>query len=168
MVACASGCGNPETTPFDPSECSLAFNTTFDTFRSWKAYPYVVTDVNDGPVHVTGPRTEYINKVPPHGSTAYPVSTIIAKEVGASDPDPANHHIFAMVKRGCDFDVAGAKGWEWMEIKEDPGGNSIIWRGVGPPAGEQYGGDPNTCNTCHVACSDNDAVCSTQIRLANF
>ena len=35
------------------------------------------------------------------------------------------------------------------------------WRGLGPPNGESYGGDPNACNTCHQTCGAGfDFVCA--------
>jgi hypothetical protein len=44
----------------------------------------------------------------------------------------------------------------------------VVWRGVGPPSGEAYGGDPTACNTCHAAARDNDSVLSSRIRLSAF
>jgi hypothetical protein len=73
-----------------------------------------------------------------------------------------------MAKRGCGFNAAGARGWEWMELSETPDGVTVVWRGLGPPAGEVYGGDPAGCNSCHAACSDNDSVCSSPLRLTGF
>ena len=52
----------------------------------------------------------------------------------------------------------GARDWEWFEIIEDP--TTIVWRGLGPPNGESYGGDPDACNSCHTQCAGNDFVCS--------
>jgi hypothetical protein len=156
-AACTDGGGSD-------SSCFLAFNAQVAGFRSWTSFSFD-GGTEDASVHIAGPRTEYINDLPPHASTTFPVGTIIVKEVGANDP--ANHHLFAMVKRGCDFNAGGAVGWEFMELQEGTT-TSIIWRGVGPPAGENYGGDPNGCNGCHAACSDNDSVCSSAIRLSSF
>ena len=47
-----------------------------------------------GFVHVAGGRIEHINKIPPHGSTEFPVGTIIVKEI------PSQDQIFAMAKVG--------------------------------------------------------------------
>ena len=167
MVAARPAAGIRDHALRSVGECSLAFNMNFDSFRSWKSYPYVVTAVSERP----RPRDRTAHRVPstalrPAWEHGVPGRHDHREGGGRERSRSHDHHIFAMVKRGCDFDVAGAKGWEWMEIKEDGAGNSIIWRGVGLPAGEQYGGDPNAgVTTCHVACSDNDAVCSTQIRL---
>lgn len=163
VAACA---GNGDASSSSSSGCFLAFGSQFDGFRLWKSYAYDSAGEGDASVHVSGPRTEYVNELPPAGSTSFPVGTMIVKEVGVDDP--ANHHLFAMVKRGCDFNANGAKDWEFMELQEQAPGAIIIWRGVGPPAGENYGGDPSGCNSCHAACSDNDSVCSTYIRLSGF
>jgi hypothetical protein len=166
IAACSSGEGDSSSISASSNSCFLAFAAQFDGFRSWTSYHYEGTDEGDGGVHVAGPRTEYVNRPPPRGSTAFPVGTIIVKEVGAGDP--ANHHLFAMAKRGCDFNAQGAKDWEWIELTEAAPGATVLWRGVGPPAGETYGGDPTGCNSCHAACTDNDSVCSTRVRLSGF
>lgn len=168
-IAGAAACSASDSASNDPDAspgCLIAFDAQYDGFRSWMSYRYDGVAEGDAGVHVAGPRTEYIESSPPHGSTTFPVGTIIVKEVGANDP--ANHHIFAMVKRGRGFNAAGATGWEWMEIEDLPPGGHILWRGVGPPVGEVYGGNPTGCNSCHEACNDNDSVCSTHIRLSNY
>ena len=166
-AACAAAlaCGGGDPAPADSSGCFLAFDSQFDGFRGWTSVTFDGGADGDAGIHVAGPRTEYINHEPPDGSTAFPVGTLVVKEVGAADPNPANHHLFTMAKRGCDFDAAGAKGWEFIELKEATGGATILWRGVGPPAGETYGGDPNGCNSCHAACTNNDSICSSHLRL---
>ncbi len=148
------------------STCFLAFDAAYAGFRSWSSHTFDVGVAGDAGLHVGGPRTEYVNRLPPAGSTSFPIGTVIVKEVGAGDP--ANHRLFAMVKRGCNFNASGATGWEFMEIREASTGAGIVWRGVGPPAGENYGGDPNGCNACHGACRDNDSVCSAHLRLSTF
>jgi hypothetical protein len=164
IPACSSGGGDPA------DACFQAFVPQLASFRSWTSYAYQGTTQGDPQsfvaVHTSGPRTEYINTAPPHGSTAFPEGTIIVKELGANDPP--NHHLFTMVKRGCGFNAGGAKGWEWMEIKEDGSGVSILWRGAEPPAGEAYSSDASSCNSCHTGCTDNDSVCSPKIRLASY
>jgi hypothetical protein len=162
-AACSAASADPSSP--DPAGCFLAFNPQFDGFRSWTAFHYDGGDDGAG-VHVSGPRVEYIEQAPPHGSASFPVGTLIVKEVGIDDP--ANHHLFAMVKRGCGFNAGGATGWEWMELDEAPPGATIRWRGGAPPAGETYAGAPAGCNSCHAACTDNDSVCSAYIRLSNF
>jgi hypothetical protein len=114
-------------------------------------------------VHVT----EYLNQVPDPDATEFPLSTIIVKEALASDDSST---VFARVKRGGGYNT-GAPGWEWFELQsldDERDGAIIVWRGVGPPAGEAYGGDPNGCNVCHSACADNDGVCSPPLVLGKF
>jgi len=174
----ASGCGG---VAGDPASCVtsnedaglptsstfLAFDSNFGGFRRWPSFPVPGTSEVDS-VHVMGPRVEYVNYTPPHGSTAFPVGTIIVKEtaVGAL-PDRT---VFAMVKRGGDTNTSGAKDWEWFDLKNvDDTCVTIIWRGVGPPAGETYGGDPNaSCNSCHLNSKANDFVQSAALQLGNF
>jgi hypothetical protein len=163
LAAACSGAGDASSP--DAGACFVAFNPTFDGFRNWKSYAYTAPSEGSSGVHIEGPRTEYIQAVPPHGSTSFPVGTVIVKEVDANDP--LTHHIYAMVKRGCDFNAGGATNWEWMELTEAAPGATILWRGAAPPAGETYLGS-TTCNPCHVACPDNDDVCSQYIRLSNY
>jgi hypothetical protein len=120
----------------------------------------------DGGIH-SGPLTVYWNRAPVAGSTSFPVGTIIVKE--GDSGDLTTRQIFAMVKRGGDFNPTGAVGWEWFELKNiDEDSDAIVWRGVGPPAGERYGGDPATCNDCHAQAASNDCVWSSALQLAGF
>ncbi len=158
-VGCGSGGGDDA-----PPETFLAFATSFAPFRSWTSFH------SDGPADdgtftpdVLGPRTQYISKLPPSGSTEFPVGTLIVEA-----RESATMKIFAAVKRGGGFNAGGAANWEWFELQEDP--VAIVWRGLGPPAGDTYGGDPDGgCNACHMKCgSDNDFVCSPKLSLATF
>ena len=142
----------------------LAFSTTFAPFRGWAAF------ASDGPPDdgrfppdVLGPRTQYLNKRPPRGAAEFPVGTVIVEARESGD-----HKIFAAVKRGGGFNAGGAANWEWFELTDAP--VAIVWRGVGPPAGDTYGGDPDGgCNSCHAACGiANDFVCSPRLQLATF
>ena len=45
---------------------------------------------------------------------------------------------------------------------------TIIWRGVGPPSGEGYGGEPNECNVCHLQFKTNDSVATGELSLSSF
>lgn len=170
VVASASACAGSSSDASDAGatgsgDTFLAFESDFQNFRSWEKFP--VTAPVENSIHLAGPRTEYLNRRPAKGSAAFPVRTIIVKEleVGAD----VDHKIFAMVKRGGDYNQAGASGWEWFELKNNPDGSeSVVWRGLGPPAGEQYGGDPATCNDCHAAAHNNDSVNSTGLSLSNL
>jgi hypothetical protein len=144
----------------------LAFGTSFQGFHDWKSTPASST-VPVG-IHVAGPMTVFLNKAPPKGSTAFPLGTIIVKEVDGGDP--LARTIFAMVKRGAGFNPDGAHEWEWFELQNTSSGVPlIVWRGVGPPAGEKYGGDANGgCNGCHSAGKDNDFVLTSGLLLSSF
>jgi hypothetical protein len=159
---CAAITGTPAGSTF------IALDTTFKNFRSWPSFP------SDGPVDdgtfppdVLGPRTQYINCVPPHGATEFPVGTMIAeiRQTGK---------IFAAAKRGGGFNSTGAINWEWFELEIDDTNNlapvHIFWRGFGPPIGDTYGGDATGgCNSCHKACgANNDFACSPKLQLPSF
>lgn len=167
LVACGAPLDAPATDNRDESSTYLAFAADFTAFRSWQAFP-VPAGASDGTVHTSGPRTEYLKARPPRSSRSFPVGSIIVKELeeGAL-PD---RKVFAMVKRGGDYNAQGAQGWEWFELKNlDESEVYVVWRGVGPPAGEMYGGDPNAgCNTCHARAADNDFVQSAALQLKDF
>src|SRR5882672_6275412 len=106
LVACGGGGGSAGDAP----NTFLAFTTTFAPFRTWVSFH------SDGPVDdgtftpdVLGPRTQYINTVPPHGATEFPIGTVIveARENGSNK-------IFGAVKRGGNFNATGAVNWEWF------------------------------------------------------
>jgi hypothetical protein len=162
LIACGGGgTGAPDG---GGSNTFLAFDSTFASFRTWTSF-HSDGPVDDGtfPADVLGPRTQYINMLPPPGSHEFPIGTVIveARENGSGK-------IFAGVKRGGGFNATGAINWEWFELVENP--VSIFWRGFGPPLGDTYGGDAmGGCNACHTKCgATNDYVCSAQLQLATF
>jgi len=165
VVIAACGGAGTDATP-DAPFVFIAFPSTFQPFRTWTSF-HSDGPADDGtfPADVLGPRTQYINMPPPHGATEFPIGTVIveARESGGNK-------IFAGVKRGFDYNKTGAKNWEWFELLETDGVVTILWRGVGPPDGESYGGDPNGgCNTCHASCgASNDYVCSPKLQLSTF
>ncbi len=151
----------------DAGGCFVVYPPQLDGFRNWTHFSYdgglQAAPMAIVAAHTAGPRTEYINEMPPTGSRSFPTGTIIVKEIYASNP--ANDQLLAMVKRGCDFNSAGAVGWEWLDLSETATGADIVWRGSQPPAGSTYAGQSISCNGCHDACTDNDSVCSPNIRL---
>ena len=171
LVACGGGGSGDDGADAPPSEPTsfLAFASTFTEFRTWPSFH------SDGPpddgtfqMDVLGPRTQYINKLPPAGATEFPIGTVIVEA-----RENAGMKIFAGVKRGLSFNAKGTTNWEWFELDENTASATvpvdIQWRGVGPPLGDTYGGDPNgTCNTCHRACAANDFICSSKLQLATF
>ena len=115
---------------------------------------------------LNGPMTVYWNRSPPSGSDEFPLGTIIVKQ---NDPGATTPQIFAMVKREGGYNASGAKGWEFFELQAaDDQSVVILWRGVGPPVGESYGSDPNTCNNCHSQAGANDFVWSSALQLSSF
>jgi hypothetical protein len=167
IAACGHDTGPPPPPVAQDSNATfVAFPETFASFRTWTSFHDngPPDDGTFGP-DVLGPRTQYINMTPPHGSTQFPVGTVIveARESGAM-------LIIAGVKRGGGYNLQGATNWEWFGLTEDPtGAVSIKWRGLAPPVGG-YGGLPmGGCNDCHMSCgSTNDFVCSPELQLASF
>jgi hypothetical protein len=163
LLALLAACGtSPAGTDAGTPDVFLAFSSSFTDFRSWTSSHSDGPAPGTQPPNVLGPRMQYINTVPPSGSTEFPVGTIIV-EYRETD-----HHILAGVKRGGNYNATGALNWEWFELTENP--VTISWRGVGPPNGETYGGDPNGgCNSCHAACGgSNDYICSPHLQLSSF
>jgi hypothetical protein len=162
-----AACAPVETDPtLGDDETFFPVASSFKGFRTWESFE--IPPGADLTIHVAGVRTTYINHVPDAGRTTFPVGTIIVKEseVGAI-PD---RQVFGRVKRGGGYNVEGANGWEWFELKNlNEQQSTIIWRGVGPPVGEMYAGDPNGgCNGCHGVASSNDFVLSEPLTLKNF
>jgi hypothetical protein len=144
----------------------VAIASDFRGYHSWDSFD--VTDKADlAGIHDGSTVTEYINKLPPSGSDAFPLGTIIVKEATGGTND---HEIFSMVKRGGNLNKV-ASGWEWFDLLPvDDGRDSVTikWHGVGPPSGETYGGDADSgCNACHRDCG-NDGVCANALNLKNF
>lgn len=120
-----------------------------------------------GETHPGGKLVAFVNSLPRAGVKEFPVGTIIVKESISDHPEPGKTgKLFAMVKRGGDFNASGARGWEWFELAENERGVAIQWRGVGAPTGESYGGDPmGSCNGCHEMATKNDYVLSSALKL---
>jgi hypothetical protein len=167
LLACHHDDGKPPPAEaLDSNVTFVAFPETFQPFRSWTAFHDPGPPDGSFPAAVLGPRTQYINEIPPHGSTQFPVGTVIveARESGQM-------LILGAVKRGGGYNLGGATNWEWFGLAEDPtsGAVSISWRGTMPPV-MGYGGLPmEGCNDCHTACGlNNDFVCSPELQLAGF
>ena len=177
-LGCAGSGGSTATTDTTTGQCVVSHDSTdagylagaaggpvfedaFDCYGGWTSFQLTST-VDAGP-HASGPRTEWINKLPPHGATEFPVGTIIVKYIEAID------QTFAMEKRGQGYNSAGANGWEYFDLDQgEDGGAHFVWRGNGPPLGMTYGGDPTACNVCHVGFQSNDYIPSPALQLGNF
>jgi hypothetical protein len=161
----------------------VAFASDFNGFHSW---PYATAmpspdlppvdasgvgpdgGATDGGVHPV-PETEYWKIPSPVTADEFPLRTIIVKET--NEVDPTARQVFALVKRGGDFNPTGAVNWEWYELKNNADGSVVIsWQGYGPPSGSAdiYGGNPAVCNTCHIKAAANDYVWSAALQLSNL
>jgi hypothetical protein len=160
-----SGCGKkvephdlPRPAPF------IAFERDFQGFRDWIEVELPKVEAQ-GVTHTEGEASEYINALPAAGKASFPVGTIIVKEV--ENEEKKTHKVFAMVKRGADYNQRGAPGWEWFELKQRADDSfAIAWRGINAPDGESYAGDPlGGCNSCHQLAAKNDYVKTATLRL---
>ena len=152
---------NPPTPPDGPPPA-------FNNFCNWSSADAMnPEDAADG-IHGLGALKVYWNQSPPAGSKSFPIGTIIVKE--SEQQDPTNRVAFAMVKRGCGFNVDGANGWEWWSLSDNGDCTmKMLWRGVQAPVTESYGGTPvGNCNGCHEQVVDNDYVWDTALQLSNF
>lgn len=131
-------------------------------FQKWTSFyvPEAQAMFNE----IGGPRTIYINQLPPKGANAFPVGTMIVKVI--DNGMPGGQQIFAMAKRGACFNAEGAIGWEWFGLDMTDGVLSIQWRGVDPPPSAGYG-PKGACNTCHAALlvETNDYVQDSNLQL---
>lgn len=120
-----------------------------------------------GETHAEGDAHEYVNQLPARGSREFPVGTILVKSV---DKDAKKQDILAMVKRGGGYNGRGAHGWEWFELRRrEDDSVGIVWRGINPPSGEGYGGDPmGGCNGCHQMATNNDFVLAEALTLGKI
>jgi hypothetical protein len=166
LIAAATSCSAPsssDTTTF------VAFADDFAPYESWTSF-----DVGEIPdpngVDLAGPRTVYVNRLPPHGATEFPVGTILVKVVRTDDV-PQDWQMFALVKRGGGYDGDGAPNWEWFGLSTDASGHVVIdWRGTGPPPDGGYGsiGGALSCVLCHAAARGNDYVQTPELQLSSF
>jgi len=172
-----AGCSSASSTASSAGgEVFIPQASDFDNYRSWTTFtedaapPDSVTTDAGASVHTGGQRIEYLNQKPPHGATEFPVGTIIVKEI------PAQQQVFAMVKRGGDYNPYDAgtgapaySSWEWFELTGTAAAPQVLWDGL-PPQNQAYSGsDPYVCNQCHFAMAPhNDFVASPAIRLESF
>lgn len=134
----------------------VALERDFQGFREWPGGAFEELPAR-GQTHYAGDQRYFIRGRPRIGAE-FPIGTVIVKQARL-EARPEGQ-LFAMVKRGGEYNRAGAQGWEWFELAERPDGSvAIKWRGVGAPDGEQYGGDPHgSCNSCHQEAKANDFV----------
>lgn len=174
-LAACQGRSNERSLP--AAEPFIALERDFQDFESWTR---VDLSVRPGvsEAHTAGVAHEYVNQLPQAGSKSFPVGTMLVKTVEhdpkapAADGKPAKQgpDIFAMVKRGGGYNPSGSKGWEWVELRRrEDDSLGIVWRGVNPPSGEGYGGDPlGGCNGCHEKATENDYVHAKALTLSQL
>jgi hypothetical protein len=101
VAACSDSGGSPtagtDATDQGAGGTLIAFTPAFEGWRTWEKFSLGEGSAQ-GQAHLAGPRTEYLNKRPPKGSTAFPVGTIIVKELEVGTL--GDRKVFAMVKRG--------------------------------------------------------------------
>jgi hypothetical protein len=184
MLAVEGACGGLPDAQMpgpDPSTigCYVAYAAPFTDFRTWPSnHIEAGADLGDG-THPAGPRTEYLAPLASAEAgtddasadasanpSGFPQGAIIVMETETNDP--TTHHVFAMVKRGCNFNPTGATGWEWFELSPGQigqGKENILWRGTAPPSDKMYA----DCNNCHAtACASNDSVCTKAFTSQSF
>jgi hypothetical protein len=173
------GCAQTPERTWPADEPFIALERDFQGFKSWTKVD-LSHRPSVGATHAEGEAHEYINHLPPAGSKRFPVGTILVKTVKSTKTkvapaDPNEHDnaldVFGMVKRGGGYNQKGTPGWEWFELRARPEDQSlgIVWRGINPPNGEGYGGDPlGGCNSCHQMAIKNDYVQATALALTKL
>jgi hypothetical protein len=177
VVAAMTGCQDlaPQSSP--AREPFIALERAFQGFEEW---PRVDLSVRPAlsEAHAAGEAREYVNQWPKPGSKSFPVGTMLVKTVTVEAKEPSPNgassekgpDIFAMVKRGGGYNAHGSTGWEWFELRRrDDDSVALVWRGINPPSGEGYGGDPlGGCNGCHQKATQNDFVHATALELSQL
>jgi hypothetical protein len=152
MLAVFAGCGGTG----GSGEVFIALQSDFADFLTWQK-----TALGDEPLegHPAGERFGYVKQPLAAGMPAYPVGAMIVKTVEVM-PDEQSWDLFAMVKRGGNYNAAGARNWEFFTLSVSAGGVPLIAsRGSNPsdaPGATGHGySDPTgsgvTCNRCHGA-----------------
>ncbi len=146
--------------PVPVSDGYVPFARDFTGYATWERFE-IHSGLAEGASHIAGDRTVFLNRRPMHGATAFPPGTLIVKAT--------TDRVFAMAKRGGDYNADGAAGWEWLELEGSSEQPFIRWRGLGPPNGEAYGGPGNSgCNNCHTGAWQNDFVQAAALQLTGL
>ncbi len=162
LALAGAACGDDVPTAADPPPATsgefIAFERDFAGFQGWRKVDLGVSDGLSG--HTPGGRVAYVSASLPAGTRVAPRGGIIVHVTGI---DTETRRVFAMAKRGGDYNAAGARGWEWFELDDSSDPPRIVWRGLGPPNGESYAGSTE-CNTCHSAAASDDYVLGPELR----
>lgn len=172
----AAGCGGGEPPSPAPSASPaelVATEAHFVGYDGWTRFDRGVQGFV--PAHPDGVTTVFVNRVPPHGATRFPLGTIIVRQTETGPRETWEVH--AMVKRGGEYNPLGAVGWEYFDLRLPPEGEplapTVLWRGEGPAnEGDGYataaGGVLLGCNHCHGAVPENDCVLGVELQLESF
>jgi hypothetical protein len=134
----------------------VATDGDFAGFQSWLQVT-LPDDPLGGIVYPPGTRVGFLNRRPPAGATRYPVGTVIIKAI-EQQPAPQSWPLFGIAKRGDDYNLAGAVGWEFFLLRVGADGEPhITSRGLAPgddgfdmdSASYTPGGMAGSCNICH-------------------
>ncbi len=163
------GCGGTSAVADAGSGRSASFIALVGDFEGYPGWTHFdLGHQTGGAVHLPGARSVFINRPPPPGSATFPVGTILVKVVHPEADAGEGDQVFAMAKRGGDFNDGGAAGWEWFELDAVAQPPLMVWRGALPPARKGYGGGAGgACNECH-AITHNDFVLAPELLLGNF
>ena len=143
----------PDAAASDAASLFVAQPGDFAGFRAWPSVPLGSEPNTADP---PGPRVAFVHGRPPSGASAYPLGAIIVKAIENST-DPTGWDLFAMAKRGGDFDPSGARGWEFFLLRLQADDRvQIVSRGsiLDDPtdAGAAYGSvGAIFCSGCHGA-----------------
>jgi hypothetical protein len=171
VFALAAACA-PESSNTTDAGQFVAVPSDFCSYPSWTSYDLGGDDggtAGDACAHVANvPRVAFMNQAPAHGSTEFPVGTIIVKQI-KSGADPSQWSVFGMVKRGGGFNPgSGCEGWEWYGLTSPDGGcPGVQWSGTEPGAGEVYA-SCGPCAGCHSAAQNNDCVLAPELSLSQW
>lgn len=158
-----AGCAEPSSRSLPTREPFIALERDFQDFQRWPKVDLSQRSPTSE-AHGAGEAEEWVNHLPAPGSKVFPVGTMFVKTVKSGHApragESARDDVFAMVKRGGGYNQRGAPGWEWFELRRREDDTlGIVWRGVNPPSGEGYSGDPlGGCNGCHQMAIKNDYV----------
>ncbi len=175
MLAFA-GCAPADDTQVDAGDAGVFVPVASD-FKCYGSWTEFDLGSGDGGVDEAGscahvanvPRVGYMNKIPPHGSTSFPVGTMIIKEIHTT-PNPADWPVFSMVKRGGGYDPgSGCEGWEWygLNLTTSACDAHMQWGGIGPTGNDLYA-SCGACSTCHSAAQTNDCVLAPEMSLGQW
>lgn len=149
----------------------VAVPSDFADYPSWPSY-----DLGDGDAGTLGdacahlanvPRVAFVNKTPPHGSTEFPVGTMIVKQIRTTS-DPSTWAVFGMAKRGGEFNPgSGCDAWEWYGLYAPDSGTGFQWSGTQPGGGDPYA-SCGACSSCHSAAQTNDCVIAPELSLSQW